>query len=203
LAIAATGDDPDVARRTLCVAAGTLGALTGTRLTAPAAALFALRRSAAPWWIPPVGRLLGGLVVSSPVLLIGIGVLVRVGAEPVMVGRSALLASLFLGAWTALAAAVAPVIGEAAAGALCLLLVWLGGIAPSAVHQLLAGAPYLQRPAVLAWNVLPLGWRVERAVAGGAGDPLMLGAWLLAGLLIAAWVTEWVFLRDPAGGVAR
>jgi hypothetical protein len=203
LAVAATAGDPGVVRRTLFVVVGTLGALAGTQLTGPAAAHFALRRSAAPWWIPPVGRLLGGLTVTCPVVAIGLVVLLRAGLQPAALVQSALLALLYLGAWMAVVAGAAPLIGEAAAGTLSVLLVWVGGITPSGVQQLLAGAPYLQRPAVLAWNVLPLGWRAERATAGGATDPLLLGAWVVVGLLVAAWGCDWVVVRDPAGATRR
>jgi hypothetical protein len=130
-------------------------------------------------------------------------VLLRAGVPPTALAQSALVALLFLSAWMAVAAGAAPLIGEAAAGFLSVLLVWIGGITPSSVQQLLAGAPYLQRPVVLAWNVLPLGWRAERATAGGATDPLLLGAWVVAGILVAAWGSDWVVLRDPAGATRR
>jgi hypothetical protein len=137
------------------------------------------------------------------VVVIGLVVLVRAGGQPEALAGSALLATLFLGAWMAVVAGAAPLLGEAAAGVLSVLLVWIGGITPSAVHQLLTGAPYLQRPAVLAWNVLPLGWRVERATAGGAADLVLLGAWVVAGILVAAWGADWVVLRLPAGADRR
>lgn len=203
LAIAASAGDSGVVRRTLFIVSGTLGAVAGTQLTGPAAALFAVRRCAALRWIPPCGRLLGGFAVTSPAVLIGLVVLARSGVGPAAVAGWALLALLYLGVWMAVAAGIAPLIGEAAAGVLSIMLVWLGGTAPSGVHQLLASAPYLQRPAVVAWNLLPLGWRVERAAAGGVADPLVLGAWLCGGLLLAAWSVDWVFLRDRSSTVRR
>ena len=205
LAAAATSDNAVVARHAVFVAAGTLGAVSGVRLTAPGAALWAIRQAAADWWMPPVGRLIGALAASGPVVVLG-GLALAFLSEGWRAPASAALAGLlFLAVWTASASAVAPLLGEAAAGAIALFFVWFGGLTPSAVQRLLAGSAYLQRPAVLVWNALPLGWRVDRALrnfrgfVGSMGDLVVLGSWLLTVLLIAAWAVDWVFVRAPAG----
>jgi hypothetical protein len=89
---------------------------------------------------------------------------------------------------TAAALAASPVLGASASGTLALLAVWFGGIPPSAMHDLFDGWIYLQRPIVLLWNTLPLGWRASRWFHQGEfGDALLLGAWIVFGVALGAW----------------
>jgi hypothetical protein len=199
LAAAATSDSVTVERHAVFVVAGTLGAASGIRLTAPGAALSAIRRAAADWWVPPVGRLLGALAVTAPIVFLGGVTLVSRGSDWRAPAGAVLVALLFLAVWIVVSSAAAPLAGEAGAGAIALLLVWFGGLAPSAVHQLLNGSVYLQRPAVLLWNTLPLGWRVDQAVDGSLVDLLVLCSWLVTGVLVGAWAVDWVFVRGVRG----
>jgi hypothetical protein len=90
--------------------------------------------------------------------------------------------------------AATPLIGASAAGTLGLLAAWFGGLRPSVMVDLLGGWPYLMRPVVTMWNVLPLEWRAMRwtATAGHAsvGDAALLVVWVPAGIALAAWATQ-------------
>ena len=187
-----------VARNAVLVVGGTVGAVAGARLMAPGAALDSVRRLGALWWVPSLGRLMGAALFLLP--MVGAGALALVVPAEGWGGavRCAALAWGYGLTWAACALALAPMVGASPAAALGMLAVWMGGIPPSAVHELLRGAAYLQRPTVLLWNVLPLGWRAERALGGSAYDGAVLGAWLLAGITVAAWAGS-----RPQGEVRR
>jgi len=180
---------------TVIVAAGSVGAVAGMQLLAPGAPIIAARQVATSWWVPPVGRLCGAALFLAPVVAAGALGLVGPDEGWGAAMRAGFVGLLFALTWAACTLALAPLVGAAAAGAVGMLAVWLGGIPPTAVHQLLDGATYLQRPAVLAWNTLPLGWRAARAFAGTAGDWVLLGSWLVAGVVVAAWAAT----RTPSG----
>jgi hypothetical protein len=197
--LAGASDAGAAAIHTMIVAAGSLGAVAGMRLLAPGAPLVSVRRVAATWWVPPAGRLAGAALFLAPVIAAGALGLIWPDEGWGMAVRAAILCWVFAATWAACTLALAPLLGAGSAGAIGLIAVWLGGISPSAVHQLLDGAVYLQRPAVLAWNVLPLGWRAARALSGSAGDWVLLVAWLAGGLVIGAWAAS----RTSDGGVLR
>lgn len=172
---------------TLLVAAGTLGAVAGARLLAPGPALESVRRAAAAWWMPPVGRLAGSALFLAPVVGAAVLALGLPAEHWVGTVRRGVLAWGYGMTWAACSLALAPILGASPAAALGVLAVWLGGMPPSAVHELLRGAAVLQGPVVLLWNVLPLGWRAHRALAGSGMDAAVLGTWVLLGIGIAAW----------------
>ncbi len=169
------------------LAAGLLGAVGGAILLAPGPALEAVRSTAPPWWVPPVGRLLGAAAAALPVLLPAVAATAVQGGAWSQVVLVAAAALSFLLASAACGMVLGPFVGESAAGALGFVAVWLGGLPPSVVHDLLAGVPYLQRPAVLGWNTLPLAWRARGVLAGTGRDLLVLCCWTGACVVLAAW----------------
>lgn len=198
LVIAGSASSGAVARSTVLVAGGTLGAVAGARLMAAGAALESVRRAGAHWWVAPIGRLWGASLFLLPVVGAGSFALVLPAEGWEVAVRGAALAWGYGITWAACTLALAPMAGASSAAALGVIAVWLGGIPPSAVHELLRGAVYLQRPAVLLWNVLPLGWRAGRALAGSVHDGAVIGAWLLGGIAVAAWAGT-----RPQGEVRR
>ncbi|MEE8193841.1 MAG: hypothetical protein V3T74_13935 [Gemmatimonadales bacterium] len=167
---------------------GSLVAVAGARLLAPGAALTSARRVAGPWWLAPGGRLLGGLILLVPFLALGTVIAGAPGGDAAGALRLAGIALLYAAALGGLALALAPLLGATAAGSLGLVGAWLGGIGPSDVHTLLAGWGFVQRPAVLLWNTLPLAWRAERWYREGATDDLIvLAAWVPVAFALAAW----------------
>ncbi|NIN09930.1 MAG: hypothetical protein GTN62_00805 [Gemmatimonadales bacterium] len=188
--------EPELARQyqTVLLVGGSLAAVGGSRLFAPGAALAALRRSAGPWWLAPVGRLVGVLLVVWPLVGIGTGALAGPSADWQTATRLGLIAGLHAAAVAALTLALAPALGATAAGTLGLSAAWLGGIPPSGVLELFGGWSYVQRPAVLLWNVLPLNWRAARWFrAGTVEDLLVLGGWVVLGVMLAAWSAGCVY----------
>ena len=182
---------------------GSLIAVAGARLLAPGAALTSARRVAGPWWLAPGGRLLGALILLAPFLSLG-AVAGTSGGDAAGALRLAGITLLFAAALGGLALALAPLLGATAAGSFSLVGAWLGGIGPSDVHTLLAGWSYVQRPAVLLWNTLPLAWRAERLYWEGAtGDLLVLVAWIPVAFALAAWAVAggWMGRQRDAGGV--
>jgi hypothetical protein len=98
--------------------------------------------------------------------------------------------------------AACPLAGASASGAVGLILVWAGGIPPSALHQLFEGLPYVQRPLVLVWNTVPAAWRAHRWWAEGLGvDAAVFAIWVVGGTLVAAWGAAWLSIaeRDRSG----
>jgi hypothetical protein len=171
----------------LLLIGGSLAAVGGPRLLAPGPALLAARRVAASWWLAPAGRLAGALLLATPILLLG-AVLQTPPEGTAAVLRLAAIALIQAAALGGVAAALAPLTGATTAGVVGLGLAWLGGVPPSGIEELLGSWPYGQRAAVLAWNVLPLGWRGARWVtAGTAGDLVLLVGWVAAGIGLAAW----------------
>lgn len=188
---------PGLAQQTVLLVGGSLGAVAGSRLLAPGAALAAAWRSASPWWLPPCGRLIGAALLLAP----AVGVASAALVAPARGWATAL--ELGFGAWayataiTATALAASPVLGASASGALALLAVWFGGIPPSAMHDLFSGWVYLQRPIVMLWNTLPLGWRASRWLSQAEiADALLLGGWILLGIVLGAWGAARASLAD-------
>lgn len=186
---------------TLFGVGGCLAAVAGSRLLAPGAALTAARRAAGPWWLAPAGRLAGVLLLLAPVLAVGAAALTASGGgeTPFLpLGIAALLHAAALGALTL---ALAPAFGASAAGMLGLVGALLGGLRPSEVLELFVGWPYAQRVAVTAWNLLPLSWRAARWLRDGTlQDPAVLGAWVVAGVALAAWAAALADGGDRGGG---
>lgn len=184
---ATSGPSPERGAHLVLLAAGTLAAVAGSRLLSPGPALAAARMVVAPCWMVPAGRLGGVLCVVGPFVL-GMGLALATASPhgaPV-VGPVA-VALAYAGCVGACTMAVAPLWGASAAASVGFLSAWFGLAPPSTMAAWSAGWPPLQRVVLWVWNVLPLPWRAARWLAqGGLGDPLLLTAWTVLGLGVAA-----------------
>ncbi len=188
---------PGLVLHTVLLVGGSLGAVAGSRLLAPGAALSAAWRTASPWWLAPSGRLAGAAVLLAPAVGLAAAVLIAPAKGWVPALELGFGAWVYATAAAATALAAAPVLGASASGGLAMLAVWFGGIPPSAMHELFSEWTYLQRPIVLLWNTLPLGWRASRwLVRGESTDALVLGCWILFGVMLAARGTARTALAD-------
>lgn len=206
IAAVAAGDGSGVAGRirVVLVAAGTLGAVAGSRLLAPGGALAAARMSAGDWWLAPAGRLLGAVCIVAPVCFVGVVALLAPHAPLITHLGVGAVATVYAAGVTAVTAALAPAWGASAAAALGFFGAWLGPVPPSDVYALFAPVPLLQHPLVLGWNVLPLPWRAARWIENGtAGDGLLLIGWIALGILAAAWSTSRFHRAEREPGVSR
>lgn len=194
LGVAAAGARGALTNGLVLMAAGMLGAVAGPPLLARGPMLSLQRRCAAAWWITPLGRALGAVAAVAPAIACALAVLLlgRTGADVVVAGASALV---FACACIACGMALGTAVGESAAGAIGFMAVWIGSLPPSAMHELLGGVPYLQRPVVILWNTLPLAWRARAVLAGSLPSHLLLLAWTALAVVLAAWVAGYVF-RD-------
>jgi len=184
---AASEPSPERVARVTMLVAGMLAAVAASRLLAPGPALASARIVVAPWWLVPAGRILGVLCVVGPVT-VGMG-LALASASPQgspIVGPAA-VALTFAACVASCTMALAPWWGASATASVGFLGVWFGGVPPSSLAALFTGWLPLQRVLLWLWNVLPLPWRAARWLSsGGWGDPLLLGAWTLIGLGVAA-----------------
>ncbi len=199
-ALAAASDPPPerVARVVLLVAA-MLAAVSASRLLPPGPALAAARMVVAPWWLVPTGRLVGALCVVGPVTVGTALALATASPQGAPVLSPIAVSLAYAVCLAACTMAVAPLWGASAAASVGFLGAWLGAAPPSAIAALFAGWPPFQRILVWFWNVLPLPWRAARWLAtGGWADPLLLAAWTLIGLGLAA-----VHLVGPRRGPRR
>ncbi len=174
--------------RTVLLIAGTLGAVAASRLVAPGGALTCAYRVAGQWWMVPVGRTIGSLLVTLP--LVGVAVLVLGAPASSLSGLCtlAMAALAYTAVTTSCVLACTPLLGSSIAATLGLVATWLGSLPPSAVHVALAKWPVVQGPVVLLWNLLPLNWRAARLFAQpGYSDSMVLLIWLLLGVGSAAW----------------
>ncbi len=196
LLLATVNDADGTSAHALFVVGGCLAAVAGSRLMAPGAALAAARRAAGSWWLAPTGRLAGVLLLLAPILAVGAAALTASGGGEVPFVPLAVAALLQAAALGAVTLALAPALGASAAGMLGLIGALLGGLRPSEMHELFAAWPYAQRLVVIAWNVLPLSWRAARWLGyGPVHDLVVLGAWVVAGVCLAAWAGA----RAPLG----
>lgn len=193
---------PGLARHTVLLLGGSLGAVAGSRLLAPGAALAAAWRCGSPWWLPAMGRLAGVALLAVPT--VGVAAAALTGTTSSWHGAIQLgfIAWVYTVAVAATALASSPFLGASVSGALGLLAVWFGGIPPSAMSELLTQWPYVQRLSVLLWNVLPLGWRARRWLElAETGDALLLATWIVLGVALGAWGTVRVALvQDHRAG---
>ena len=183
--------------------AGSLAAVSASRLLAPGAALAAGYRVAASWWLVPTARLVGSLLVTLPfvagaALLLGQPVGAGLGASELVA-----VTGLYSATLAALVLALTPALGASAAAAIGFVTAWFGMLPPSAVSNAFERWPIVQRALVLAWNSLPLGWRAMRWLEGGThSDGVVLFGWLLVGIATAAWAITWVLRsrnQKPSG----
>jgi len=200
LLAAATSQNPapGPARAPLAVvAAGVLAVVSASRLFAPGGALAAHRAAAAPWWITPVGRLTGALLLVHPLALAGAALLVLPGASLEYLVRVSAGLVLYGTAVAVGTAALTPILGSSPAAVVGLLTAWLGVVPPSGLVALVGEWPAVARPLGWAWNILPLPWRVIRWVGRqGPEDPSVLLAWIAVGLTALAWSAERFFRAE-------
>ncbi len=199
--------DPDQTNhhQIVFVVAGSLAAVAGSRVLSPGAALAAARRAAGPWWLAPSGRLTGAALAVSPVIAIAAISLAAPVTGAAAAAKLSAIAGCYAVALGALTLALAPLTGATAAGTLGLLAAWLGAIPPSGIQALLAEWPYVQRPAMILWNALPLDWRATRWFrVGGLEDPAIFAIWIVVGIVVAAWAAARVYRgeRLPHQGLA-
>ncbi|MFQ6047272.1 MAG: hypothetical protein ACE5PT_13110 [Gemmatimonadales bacterium] len=167
------------------VISGTVAAVAASRLLAPGEALAAARRAGADWWVSATGRLAGVWLLILPAAWVAALILAEGMNEAI---RVAWVAAVYGGAVGAVTLALTPFMGATGAAALGLLGVWLGGLPPSGIYQILSGWEYVRRPAVWLWNVLPLDWRALRwGRVGGLEDPMVMAAWIVVGVMMASW----------------
>ena len=183
------------------VAVGVLAAVAASRLFAPGGALAANRAAAARWWVAPVGRLTGALLLVLPLGLAGTAFLVLPGAGLAHLIRVSIGLLVYVTALAAGTAAITPLVGSSPAAVIGLASAWFGVIAPSALGTLLGGWPFVARPLVALWNVLPLPWRLMRWIGNGTvADPGMLALWIVVGITVLAWSPGRFYRTDPRGG---
>jgi hypothetical protein len=192
--------NPDASVYLTLIVAGSLAAVAGSRLMAPGAALSAARHAACRWWLPPAGRLVGTAALLVPTVAVCAVGLLGPHADWTAVTSLSVIAWVYATATAALVQAATPFLGASAAGTAVLLLVWTGGVPPSAWQELLQGLPHLQRPLVIGWNVLPTAWRAHRWWTGGYGsDVAVLTSWVVMGTLVSAWGASWVGAVTSSG----
>ena len=169
------------------IVAGSLAAVAGSRLMAPGPAVAAAWRSGSAWWLPAGGRLLGAAILLAPTVAVTVAALS--GRAPDWhVALAACAVWVYATAVASVAMALAPMLGSSVSGAVALLGVWFGGIPPSGMYEAFSTWTYVQRPLVLMWNVLPLGWRAGRWIEQGpVPDGFVIGSWILLGVGVAAW----------------
>ena len=175
-----------VAHRPIAVLtiAGTLAAVAGSRLLAPGAALAAARQVAASWWVVPVGRFTGALLVVLPCALLPVLVLDPLGASPVAFGASM---AVYAASTTAFTCFLAPLIGSSASLTTGLAMVLFGAI-PTQHWPFLGGFLRLPR------DVLPLQWRAcEMLTGAGVTNLTVFVAWILIAVVASGWSTTAVW----------
>jgi hypothetical protein len=185
---ATTEPTPGAVANAVLLIGAILAAIAASRLIGPGPAFGAARMTVSPWWVAPAGRLLGALVAVLPVCLVaGLG-LAAVAAGHVGMARLMAVAGVYATTMAACTMAASAFMGASAAATLGFLAAFLGVAPPSEMAALLAAWPPAQHAVVWLWNLLPLPWRAQRWLAGGAwSDPLMLALWAAIGLSVAGW----------------
>lgn len=173
--------------------AGSLAAVSASRLLAPGAALTAAYRVAASWWLVPAARLVGALFVTLP-FVVGAALLL---GQPVdaefSTSKLVVVTGLYAATLAAQVMALTPALGASAAAAIGFMAAWFGMLPPSAVSHVVERWPIVQRALVLSWNSLPLGWRAMRWLETATyRDGVVLFGWMLLGIAAAAWSITWV-----------
>lgn len=185
---ATTEPTPQATANAVVLIGAILAAIAASRLISPGPAFGAARMTVSPWWVAPAGRLLGALIAVLPVCLAaGLG-LAAVAAGHVAMPRLMAVTSVYATAMAACTMAASAFLGASAAATLGFLAAFFGVAPPSEMAALLAGWPAVQHVVLWLWNLLPLPWRAQRWLAGGAwSDPSMLALWAAIGLAVAGW----------------
>lgn len=187
--------------RTVLLIGGVVVAVGGSRPLAPGPALAGAYRVAAPGWLVPLGRLVGTLIVTLPVIAVGAVGLSHL-APDVPTGQLAVAVTVYCSAVASLMLAVTPVVGSSLAAVLGFSAAWVGIAPPTVIHAALQKWPAVQGPSVLVWNVMPFGWRAVRWMRdGNHADLVLLLAWSCLGLAVAAWAVSAAYRaqRPPDG----
>jgi hypothetical protein len=176
-------------RRTMLLMAGILASVTGSRVLSRGAVLSSARRTTAPTWAAPVGRLGGALMVAALPIGIAAGILdlspSRGTFEPALL-PSVLIYMAAIASWVM---AITPVAGASSGAAFGLVASFAGTVSPSDLFGFFARWPMVGRWSVMTWGFLPLAWRVNRATDQIAlPELLILVAWTIAGLGVAGWL---------------
>ena len=167
---------------------GILGAVAGARPLAPGAPLASAYWAAAPWWLVPVARLTGILLVILPVGAVGV-VALSGGTDGRQIARVWVVTVVYSASVTSVMLMLTPALGSSAASAIGFLTAWMGTVPPSVIDSLLGRWPSVNSLAVTLWNSLPLNWRAARWVTDGNWSDLMiLIGWLWAGIAGSAWL---------------
>jgi hypothetical protein len=172
---------------TVFLIAGSLAAIAGSRLLAPGGALAASRQVAAQWWLVPLGRLTGGLLVVLPIAATTVFSLGTGEAGPF---RMSITTTVFSAAIASAALALAPTTSASAAVVFGFVAVWMSVVRPAGVNLMFEDWPSLQRALVLMWRLLPLQWRATHSLDSFIWvDALVLTGWIVLGVVFAGWVT--------------
>jgi hypothetical protein len=172
-----------VRERMILLTAGILAAAAASRVLARGGPYSSARRTAAAWPLVPAARLAGAMLFTSLPGMVAVAVLLTDKWSVGEAGRLVAILLLASGAIAATVMAVTPVWGASGAAAAGLFAVLAGGVSPSYVRQVLEPAPVLRFFALGLWKGLPLPWRaVHWLESGGFADPLVLLAWIVAGV---------------------
>jgi len=185
---ATTEPGPGAVGNAVLLIGAILAAIAASRLISPGPAFAAARMTVSDWWVAPAGRLLGALIAVLPVCLVAGLALAAVAAGHVAMARLMAVVTVYAATMAACTMAASAFMGASAAATLGFLAAFFGVAPPSEMAALLAAWPPAQHTVVWLWNLLPLPWRAQRWLAGGAwSDPLMLGLWAAIGLAVAGW----------------
>lgn len=171
---------------TVFLITGMLAAVSGARLLAPGSALAASRRVAAVWWLVPLGRQAGAMVVVVPVAM---ATALALGLASEGWHWACVTVPVYSAAVASLGLLFSPIIGTSAASAMGVATVWCGMLSPGSVGQILERWPFLRISSVFAWHVLPLPWRAHAAVEmHSVSNLLLLLGWAASGVVAAGFV---------------
>jgi hypothetical protein len=172
------------------VLGGVLGAVAGSRIVAPGAALNSVGPDLSVGWV------VGARVFGIGVLLVPFGTVMNLavsGGDPGFLNVMPVVGYGLISASTV--AALAPWIGASGAGTVGVFLAWVGRIPPWALFpgRSLDGVEELVK---ILWVVAPMSWRIGVDV-GGKGS----GVATLVGTLALSLITAIVSIRfrmDPS-----
>ncbi len=172
---------------TVFLIAGTLAAVAGARLFAPGGALAALRQVGAAWWLAPVGRLTGALLVVMPVVAVAVVAIKVVGADPLLLGASV---TIYAAAVASFSFSLAIFVGSSTAVTATLVLVWVGAVPAAAPNTWFEQWTVVRAAWSVFWNTVPLPWRAGQLLrVGSPVDALVLAGWVVAGILLVGWAS--------------
>ena len=177
---------------------GTLAAVAGSRLLAPGGALAASRQVATVWWLVPLGRLTGALLVVLPVAAVPAFATVRVDVNPMLYGISVFVLAAAVASFSS---SLAPMVGSSAGVTVAIAAVWIGALPTDTVHAWAERWPAVQQALAVLWNTLPLPWRADRIlIARSSSDAVVLVGWIAFGFVVAGWASTAAWPRSRRNG---